>query len=376
MEQIPENKVFSEDTEKNYHLLTHDLQGVINGTELKEIMEKRSPIIYWGTAPTSQISVAYLLPALKMRDVVNSGCELVVLIADLHAFLDNLKSSLDKISLRSQYYIKMTKALLNRMGVDLNKVKFVIGSEFQLKPEYTLDVYKLASITNTSQCKHAGAEVVKQSKDPQMTSLLYPSLQAIDMIYLNADAFLGGNDQIKLNCFACDYLPKIGYTKKNTYLMTPMIGGIRTTKKPQEDGTNKKQPNQQNDKMSSSDASSKIDLLAPPEVIKKVINKAYYLDGDVVDNSLLDLMKNLVFKLIDTFTIVKYNSETKVCEPYKTYNYEELKNDLSLGSVNGGLHPADFKESLANFLIDYLKPIRDEFDSDESRELIKKAYEE
>ncbi len=90
----------------------------------------------------------------------------------------------------------MLKIMLVTLNVNLSKVKFVKGADFQLQQNYTLDVYKMASKTNVTQCKHAGTEVVKQSKEvPLMTSLLYPSLQVLDMVYLNADFFLGEIDQ-------------------------------------------------------------------------------------------------------------------------------------------------------------------------------------
>ncbi len=86
-------------------------------------------------------------------------------------------------------------------------------------------------------------------------------------------------------------------------------------------------------------------------------------------------MKNLIFKLTDIFKTVKYNDDTKICKPFKTYtSYEELHADVALWSVNGGIHPADFKESLSNFLIDFLKQIRNDFENDEGKKLLIRAY--
>lgn len=354
-------------TEERFKSMTKDME-ILRENELKTIMNVRDPVIYWGTAPTGIPSIAYLLPALRMRDVVNANCNLIVLIADLHAFLDGMKSSLDKISLRAEFYKKLTEALLERMNVDLNKVKFVKGTDFQLTENYTMDKYKIDAETNINQCKHAGAEVVKQNEDPLMISLEYPALQALDMVYLNADGFLCGVDQRKINTFAIDYLPKIGYDKKYSYLMTPMIGGLRTKKNTD--------PNTKS-KMSSSEASSKISIIATPEEIRKGISKVYCLEADIIDNSLLELMENLIFKIVNEFPSVKYNYETKKYKPSKIYlSYEDLKNDLSIKASEGGLHPADFKESLILFLIDYLQPIRNKFDNPECKKLIFDAYDQ
>lgn len=42
------------------------------------------------------------------------------------------------------------------------KLKFVLGSSYQLKPDYMLDVLKLSCTTSEHDAKRAGAEVVKQ----------------------------------------------------------------------------------------------------------------------------------------------------------------------------------------------------------------------
>jgi len=53
------------------------------------------------------------------------------------------------------------------------------GTSYQLNERYTLDMYKLSALTTTHHTQHAGAEVVKQSENPQMSNLLYPILQAL-----------------------------------------------------------------------------------------------------------------------------------------------------------------------------------------------------
>ena len=44
--------------------------------------------------------------------------------------------------------------------------------------------------------EHAGADVVKGSESPLMSSLLYPGLQALDEQYLDVDFQFGGVDQV------------------------------------------------------------------------------------------------------------------------------------------------------------------------------------
>ena len=104
--------------------------------------------------------------------------------------------------------------MLKSRGVNLDKLKFVRGTTFQLSEKYTLDVYKLSSIVSEKQAKKAGAEVVKQSASAPLSGLLYPGLQALDEEYLDVDAQFGGVDQRKIFVYAEEFLPKLGYKKE------------------------------------------------------------------------------------------------------------------------------------------------------------------
>lgn len=126
------------------------------------------------------------------------------MFADLHAYLDNMKAPWELLELRVKYYEQIIKAMLESIGVPLEKLKFVKGTDYQLSRfilltflinpchlfeliddicadlflrEYTLDVYRLSSIVTEHDAKKAGAEVVKQVEHPLLSGLLYPGLQ-------------------------------------------------------------------------------------------------------------------------------------------------------------------------------------------------------
>ena len=58
--------------------------------------------------------------------------QVTILFADLHAYLDNMKAPWELLSLRVQYYARVIKAMLKSIGVPLEKLKFVKGSDYQL----------------------------------------------------------------------------------------------------------------------------------------------------------------------------------------------------------------------------------------------------
>lgn len=132
---------------------------------------------------------------------------MTILLADLHAYLDNMKAPWELLEKRTEYYSRVIKAALTSIGVPIDKLKFVRGKEYQLTKEYTLDVYRLSSLVSEHDAKKAGAEVVKQSNNPLLSGLLYPGLQALDEEYLKCDAQFGGVDQRKIFMFA----EEVGY---------------------------------------------------------------------------------------------------------------------------------------------------------------------
>ncbi|CAL1284263.1 unnamed protein product [Larinioides sclopetarius] len=259
-------------------LIKRNLQEVLGEEKLVEILKERDVKIYWGTATTGKPHVAYFVPMSKIADFLEAGCEVTILFADLHAYLDNMKAPWELLDLREKYYEAVIKAMLESIGVPLEKLKFVKGSDYQLSREYTLDVYRLASLVTEHDAKKAGAEVVKQVEHPFLSSLMYPGLQALDEEYLKVDAQFGGVDQRKIFTFSEKYLPQLGYAKR-IHLMNPMVPGLT------------------GGKMSSSQEDSKIDLLDNPSTVKKKLKKAFCEPGNLEDNGVLAFVKHVLLPL-------------------------------------------------------------------------------
>lgn len=144
---------------------------------------------------------------------------------------------------------------------------------YQLKADYTMDVYRLSSLSSDHDAKRAGAEVVKQSTTAPLSCLLYPGLQALDEQYLDVDVQFGGADQRKIFIYAEEFLPKLGYAKRS-HLMNRIVPGL-----------------QKGGKMSSSDPKSKIDFLDGPAEVKKKVKSAFCEEGNVEENGILAFFK-------------------------------------------------------------------------------------
>lgn len=195
-----------------------------------------------------------------------------ILLADIHGFLDNLKAPIELVKFRAEYYRFVITALLHAVNVSTDKLEFVLGSSFELKPDYFMDLLRLASITSEHDAKKAGAEVVKQTENAPLSGLLYPLMQALDEQYLDVDVQFGGVDQRKIFALAKDVLPKIGY-KERAHLMNPMVPGL------------------QGGKMSASDPDSKIDLLDTVELVKRKLKKSFAPPKQVEENGVLSFVE-------------------------------------------------------------------------------------
>ena len=78
--------------EEKKALIMRNLQETLGEDRIDEVLKTRDLKVYWGTATTGKPHIAYFVPMSKLADFLNAGCEVTVLFADLHAYLDNMKA--------------------------------------------------------------------------------------------------------------------------------------------------------------------------------------------------------------------------------------------------------------------------------------------
>jgi len=323
-------------TEERFQLIKRNTEEIISEKELRELLEKKKkPVIYWGTAPTGKPHIGYLLPALKIADFLKAGFHVKILLADLHAALDNVPWNI--LEKRYDYYKKIIPLLIKSIVGDDKNLEIVRGSEMELKPEYMYDVLKMSSNVSVHDATKAASDVVKMGDNPKLSGIIYPLMQAVDEQYLEADCQLGGTDQRKIMVLAREQLPKIGYNPR-VEIMNPLIPGLVGKK------------------MSSSEERTKIDLLDDEETIKKKVNSADCAEGNP-DNGVMAFLKYVIM------TIKHDKKEKFVVKRDKkfggdvSYNdYEEIEKDF----IEKKLHPMDLKVAVAEEIIEILKPIHKE----------------
>ncbi|KAF5677444.1 homeobox 4 [Fusarium circinatum] len=279
-----------------------------------------------------------------IAELLHGACHVKILLADKHAHMDS-HAPIETIKHRCEYYRLLIKSSLNAIGVDVSKLEFVVGSSFQDSKEYQDDRFRFSNNVTVSQLIKAGSEVVKQGENPTLGSVEYPIWQSLDEEYLDADAELGGVDQRKLFTFAIDHMPKLGY-KVRAHLMNAMVPGLGEAQK-----------------MSSSEPSSKINLLDTPEEVTKKLRKAVCAPKQVEGNGVIAFIEHVIFRVesLKTGGEPKFTIETRDGETLVYEDISKLKEDYA----SDALTPQMIKPALIKTLNELLDPIRKDFEADE-----------
>jgi len=341
------------DTAERTELVTRYTEEVVEADEVTALFEERdSPTAYIGYAPTGEMHIGHFTTMRKLADFLEAGLEVTVLVADLHAHLDDAKSPFELLEARSTYYETAIEAMIEAAGADPEAVSFVRGTDYQLEEPYALDLYRMLAETTLSRAQRAGSEVVRQSENPKLGGLVYTLMQSLDVAALGADVAYGGIDQRGIYMLAREELPDHGYDKP-VCVFAPLLSGLT------------------GGKMSASEAGSKVNLTDDDDAIAEKIEGAYCPAGEVEDNGVLEYLRFLVFPVLG-----KRGEQFVVDRPEEyggdlTYDdYETLEEEF----VSGELHPADLKPAAAAAISDVVDPVRERLLAEE--ELLAEAYPE
>ncbi len=304
---------------------------IITESELRDALAEEKPVVYCGYEPSGKIHFGHALTVWKLMDFQKLGARVIVLLADLHAYLND-KGTLEEIRRVAEY----NRHCLIALGLDPKRTEFLFGSDFQLKPEFSLDVLRMATDTTLLRARRSMAEIARHLEDPDVAQVLYPLMQAVDMAYLGVDIAVGGNDQRKVHMVAREKLPALGY-RKPVCVHMPLLHGL--------DGEAKM-------------SSSKGNFIAvddEPGVIRGKIEKAFCPPKLVKNNPVIEYVEHIVLPAL---------GELKIKRPARYGGPLEIKNTAELKKLYaaGELHPADLKAAVAEALVRLLAPVREYFE--------------
>jgi tyrosyl-tRNA synthetase len=339
-------------TAERVELATRHTEEVVTEDELAALFDSGAPSVYIGYAPTGEMHIGHFTTMRKLADFLQAGMDVTVLIADLHAHLDDEKSPFDLLDARSRYYQEAIEGMIEAAGADPDRISFVKGTDFELDEEYTLDLYRMAAETTIARSQRAASEVVREGDNPKLGGLLYPLMQTLDVDALDADVAYGGIDQRGIYMLSREILPDHG-SEAPVCVFAPLLSGLS------------------GGKMSASDETSKVNLTDAPDEVATKIDDAYCPQGQAEDNGVLEYLEYLVFPVL-----AEQDTPLEISRPGEYGGdlvYEEY-DDLKADFLSGELHPADLKPAAADAISEVIDPIRERLDADP--ELLAEAYPE
>ena len=319
MDKDKENK----NTGEKIKNIIKNTSEIISLEELKELLKKDKKRAYIGFEPSGKIHLGHFLQIKKMIDLQNAGFDIVILLADLHAYL-NQKGSMEEIHNLAEY----NKMIFWAMG--LLEAEYVYGSDFQLEKEYTLDLYRIALKTTLKRARRSMEVIAREEENPKVAEVIYPLMQVNDIKHLKVDVAVGGMEQRKIHMLARELLPTMGW-KPPICIHNPVLTGL--------DGEGK---------MSSSKGNF-IAIDDDPDAIKSKIKKAYCPMGIVEGNPIFEIARYyLEYPLI-------------IKRPEKFGGDITLENSKELEKLylEKKIHPMDLKKTVSDEIIDILSPIRE-----------------
>jgi len=345
-------------TEKVDLILRPPTEEVVTQDELIELFKTNSsPKHYIGLEISGFLHLGSLISTgFKINDFTKAGVKCKIFLADWHTLInDKLGGDWETISKVSKYYQDAFKLVCP-------DVEIVLGSKlYEEKTEYWSELVKFTKHMSIARTMRT-LTIMGRSEDDKkidVAKLLYPAMQAVDIHSLDVDIAHAGMDQRKIHMLVREIFPKMGW-KVPVSVHHKLLPGLS---KPAE--TNESQIL---GKMSKSDPNSGIFIHNTDEEIKKKISKAWCEEANIQNNPLLEISKTVIFH---EFSEMKVERPEKFGGNVSYSNYSQLETDF----VEKKLHPGDLKQTVGNYLVKIISPIREKLNlSDELSETIKKSF--
>lgn len=331
---------------KTMDKIMNNVIELVTMEELAEVMKKpdgHQPTAYIGFEPSGLMHIGQLTCVYKVRELIESGFKVTLLLADWHASInDKLGGDMKNIQ-RAGDYLRDVHAACGLPESD--NMRFVFASEIVDKADYWEKVIRVAKGTSFARMKRAMSIMGRSEDEVGMDSskFIYPAMQVADIFELGVDVALGGMDQRKAHMLARDIAPKLGM-KKPIAMHTPLISALT--------GQNRMDPIA--GKMSKSDPEAGITLHDSPDDVRRKLKKAFCPMEDA-NNPVMDIVRYLVFPFHDG---MKIDRPEKFGGPIYYATFEELK-----AAYGRELHPQDLKKATAEYVNGLLEPIREYFRS-------------
>ena len=330
-------------------------EEIVTRDELIELFKTNSnPKHYIGLEISGFLHLGSLISTgYKINDFIEAGVDCTIFLADWHTMInDKLGGDIEKISKVSKYYENAFKAVCP-------KAKILRGSElYEEHNDYWTELLRFTkhmSLARTMRTLTIMGRTENEEKI-DLGKLLYPAMQAVDIHFLEVDIAHAGMDQRKIHMLVRENFPKMNW-RVPIAIHHKLLPGLTQPG----DGSAEKMLG----KMSKSNPNSGIFIHDSPDQIRSKIKKAWCEEGNIENNPLLEISKQIIFhenKIMQVERPEKFGGNVSYSK------YEELESSF----LKKDLHPTDLKQTVAEYLIPIVSDITKEVSlENEIAEIIK-----
>ena len=343
-------------TEKVDLIAKPPTEEIVTKEDLLELLKTNSrPKHYIGLEISGFLHLGSLISTgYKINDFIKAGVDCTVFLADWHTLInDKLGGDLETISKVSKYYADAFKLICPSANI-------VLGTElYDSKKEYWSELVKVTKHMSLARTMRTLTIMGRSENEEKidLAKLLYPPMQAADIHSLDLDIVHAGMDQRKIHMLVREIFPKMKW-KVPVAVHHKLLPGLSQPK--DESST---EPG----KMSKSDPNSGVFVHDTDDEIKSKIKKGWCEEGSVEGNPILEIAKNIIFH---EFNSINIERPEKFGGNITYDSYASLESDFG----EKKLHPGDLKQTIGDYLVRVIAPVRDKLSLNEDlSELIKSS---
>ena len=343
-------------TEKVDLIAKPPTEEIVTKEDLLELLKTNSrPKHYIGLEISGFLHLGSLISTgYKINDFIKAGVDCTVFLADWHTLInDKLGGDFETISKVSKYYADASKLICPSANI-------VLGTElYDSKKEYWSELVKVTKHMSLARTMRTLTIMGRSENEEKidLAKLLYPPMQAADIHSLDLDIVHAGMDQRKIHMLVREIFPKMKW-KVPVAVHHKLLPGLSQPK--DESST---EPG----KMSKSDPNSGVFIHNTDDEIKSKIKKGWCEEGNVEGNPILEIAKNVIFH---EFNSINVERPEKFGGNITYDSYASLESDFG----EKKLHPGDLKQTIGDYLVKVISPVRDKLSlNEELSELIKSS---
>lgn len=142
--------------------IVKNAEEVITKEELEEVLDKKEKKAYIGFEPSGFVHIGWKICSDKIKDLINAGFDVIILLADWHAWInDKFQGNTEAIKVCGEYM----KDCFYSFGVE--NARYLYASDYVNDPAYWELVLKVAKNTSLARMRRAMDIMGRKAEDAE-----------------------------------------------------------------------------------------------------------------------------------------------------------------------------------------------------------------